>query len=421
VESPNPVAVAGLSSGVAAVSAAGDHTCALTAAGGVTCWGGNYQGQLGNGTTDFDPHPTPVDVPSLSSGVAALAGGRSHHCALTVAGGVKCWGAGFGATPADVTGLTSGVATIAAGGGHACAIVAATNGLKCWGTNGFGQLGDGTIANQTTPVDVTGLGSGVATVAAGYEHTCATTTAGAVTCWGANATGQLGDGAGGNMGDYSTAPVDVTGLGSGVVALAAGGGVGFAHTCALTEGGTVTCWGRDEDGQLGDGTAGSGPCVCYTTPVSFAGPGPIDSDEDTIPDGSDPDADGDGCTGVQEAGPNPAQGGGRSEKNVWDFFDVPTGTLLGRDGAVSGGDISAVVQRFGSNDSGPGDFTRYSSPFSTPNGPVTPSGARANYHPAYDRGGTPQGADPWDLLPPDGAISGGDISAAAIQFGHSCL
>ncbi|HXF05339.1 MAG TPA: RCC1 repeat-containing protein, partial [Blastocatellia bacterium] len=119
-----------------------------------------------------------------------------------------------------------------------------------WG----GQLGDGTTTDRSAPVDVLGLGSGVRAIAAG-NHTCALTTGGGVKCWGNNWAGQLGDG----TRTSSNVPVDVVGLGSGVVAIAAGGN----HTYALTEGGGVKCWGWDGYGQLGVGT------ITYrTTPVN---------------------------------------------------------------------------------------------------------------------------------------------------------
>ena len=242
--STTPVDVSGLTSGVAAVSAGFVHTCALTTAGGLKCWGRNDTGRLGDGTTTN--RITPVDVSGLASGVAAVSAGGGHTCALTTAGGLKWWGSGFADTPMDVTGLTSGVAAVSVGGSHTCALTTA-GGLKCWGRNKRGQLGDGTATDRATPVDVVGLTGGVAAVSAGSEHTCALTTAGGLKCWGRNG-GALGDGTNPDR----TAPVDVSGLTSGVAAVAAGS----AHTCAVTTVSGLKCWGSNASGQLGDGTGG---------------------------------------------------------------------------------------------------------------------------------------------------------------------
>ncbi len=252
IGSSTPVGVSGLGSGVASVSAGDSYTCALIAGGGVKCWGYNFAGQLGDGTTNN--RLTPVDVSGLTSGVASISAGDAHTCAVTVAGGLKCWGRNTGngttmasTTPVDVTGLTSGVAAVSAGRDHTCAMTTG-GGVKCWGANFYGQLGNGTTTASTTPVDVTGLTS-VAAVSAGYDHTCALTTGGGVKCWGYNVAGELGNG----TTTPSTTPVDVTGLTSGVAAVSAG----YSYTCALTAAGGVKCWGYNGYGQLGDGSTDS--------------------------------------------------------------------------------------------------------------------------------------------------------------------
>ena len=262
-----PVDVVGLTAGVIAISAGWDHTCAVTSAGGLKCWGNNEDGKLGDGTrTD---RLAPVDVVGLTSGVTAISAGSSHTCAVTLTGVAKCWGRnGDGRlgdrtvrdrlTPVDVTGLDSGATAIAAGTVHTCAVTSA-GAAMCWGWNSYGQLGDGTSTSSPTPVEVVGLNRGVAALDAGIFHSCAVTTAGAVKCWGANHLGQLGDG---KIYGSSRAPIAVLGLGRGAAAIA----VGMFHTCAVASGGGVKCWGANDGGDLGDGTTSN-----RTRPVDVIG------------------------------------------------------------------------------------------------------------------------------------------------------
>ena len=208
------------------VSVGGHHACALTNTGGVKCWGNNDSGQLGDGT-QIERH-TPVDVVGLTSGVIAIAAGTNHTCALTSGGGVKCWGSDiFGRlgdngsvqaqlTPVDAIGLSSGVIAIAAGEAQTCAVTS-EGAAKCWGWNRRGVLGDGTTDTRRVPTDVKYLSSGVKSIATGMFHSCAVLVNGGAKCWGAGGYGQLGH----EPLDDQYAPVDVTGL-TGVSAISTG-------------------------------------------------------------------------------------------------------------------------------------------------------------------------------------------------------
>ena len=234
-----PVEVKGLGSRVREITAGGQHTCALTSAGAVACWGENRLRQVGIAPTPDGRTPTPVGVAGLRSGIRAIAAGSQHTCALTSGGGVRCWGSGYASgsqtptsTPLDIPGLTSGVTAITAGLDQSCALTSG-GGVKCWGWNINGQLGNGTTTYSYSPVDVAGLTSGVSMIAAGDSFTCAVTVGGGAKCWGWNEDGQLGNGA---RSVYpGTTPIDVNGLTSGVAAITAGG----HHTCALMRTGGV--------------------------------------------------------------------------------------------------------------------------------------------------------------------------------------
>ena len=250
----SPTQVYGLQSGVSAISAFSYHTCALLKGGALQCWGENLYGQLGNGTTDGGT--TPSLVSSLQSGVTAISAGGAHTCALISGGAVECWGhnwkgeIGDGTTsdrlmPTPVSGLQTGVVSISAGHDHNCAVLAG-GALECWGSNSAGQLGDGSTTDRGMPTPVSGLQSGVTAVASGMDQTCALTVGGALLCWGSNYFGQLGDG---TTTDHLV-PTPVTGLQSGVTAVVAGAG----YTCAILASGAASCWGYNWLGQLGDGT-----------------------------------------------------------------------------------------------------------------------------------------------------------------------
>ncbi len=282
-----------------AVSVGVWFSCALLDGGAVACWGNNSIGQLGDGTSngpqDCYGSPgcsdTPVALGGLTEATAIAAGG-AHACALLSGGTVECWGwNGYGqlgdgtssgpqtcgnaacsTTPVMVSGLI-GATAISAGQGDTCALLQGGT-VACWGDNSIGELGDGTTSGpqmcnppgytggacSPTPVVVPGL-TGATAVSLGYQFACALLAGGTVACWGANGDGQLGVAAassgppmcGGTP--CSTTPVAVPGV-AGATALS----VGASYACALLSGGTVTCWGWDAEGLLGDGTMnGSSP------------------------------------------------------------------------------------------------------------------------------------------------------------------
>jgi alpha-tubulin suppressor-like RCC1 family protein len=182
-----------------------------------------------------------------------VSAGYYHSCDVTSQGAVRCWGYnGYGELgdnsttsspkPVGVYGLGSKVKSVSAGYLHSCALT--TKGkVWCWGYNGYGQLGDNTTANSSKPVAVANLGK-VKAIDSGYLHTCAITTKGAVKCWGYNANGQLGD----NSTTSSLTPVTVYGLTKGAKAVSAS----YTGTCAISSKGAAKCWGDNTYGQLGD-------------------------------------------------------------------------------------------------------------------------------------------------------------------------
>lgn len=241
-----------------AIGAGSYHSCAIDSGGQVYCWGANWAGQLGDGTTDY--HSAPVAIDPLPAAAVAVDGGEAFTCAVDGAGAVWCWGVnddgqlgdGTGtmhSSPVQVSGL-SGATVLGTGRAFGCALASDAGGeaaIYCWGANYSGQLGNSSAGDrELLPVKV-GIPDPPVAVFVGGFHACAITEGVAgrrVYCWGANWSGQLGDG---SQID-SDVPLVVSGLDD-VVALAAGD----FHTCALTFAGTVYCWGENGDGQLGTG------------------------------------------------------------------------------------------------------------------------------------------------------------------------
>jgi alpha-tubulin suppressor-like RCC1 family protein len=315
------------------IAAGAAHSCAITPEGAVYCWGRNGRGTLGVGSTAAvgdDEAPTAAGPVSLGAGFKAVgvAAGSNHTCALSDAGLVNCWGRndlgqlgrgnltdlGDDETPESAGPLNLGAGrtakAIAAGAAHTCAILD-TNGVVCWGANDLGQLGYGNLATigddetagSAGPVSL-GAGRTAVAITAGGAHTCAILDNGGVLCWGFGQSGQLGlgvlpdaftVGGGGGGGGGTGFPVDPNcydlvfigadcprpgsgggggggggGTGTGLIAIGdneapgqsqlvnLGAGrtataisAGFSHTCALLDDGTIRCWGRSSSGELG--------------------------------------------------------------------------------------------------------------------------------------------------------------------------
>lgn len=261
VNSTTPVLVSGQLD-VRFFSVGADHACVLTQAlREVWCWGNNAFGQLGDGTTTNRSSPVRVVQPAGVT-FANVAAGNGHSCATAADGRAFCWGAnGNGAlgdgtlvnrlTPAPVT-LPQGITLSAiAASLHTCAFTTDRLQLWCWGFNFSGQVGDGTggDGSLTRPLPAfvaQSLGAQIFTPSLGGDHTCSVTVTFALWCWGFNGFGQLGDGT--TVNRFSPTLISDPSLQIRHV------GAGLFHTCALTTALQAYCWGRNDRGQLGDGT-----------------------------------------------------------------------------------------------------------------------------------------------------------------------
>lgn len=252
--------------GITELAAGGNHTCARAAGGSVACWGSNLQGQIGDGTNTR--RTSPVTIGSLSS-VVSVAAGDQHTCVARNDGSALCWGSNSNGQVGDGTTTNrnapvpvvdrrlrdiTGVVQVASGSRHSCALLS-SGAVRCWGSNSVGQLGDGTTTERSFADGVSGITTAAA-IAAGDSHTCAALRNGTVVCWGGNLRGQIGDGTTTNR----PTPVAVMGL-TNVAEISAGpdSGLGGGHTCVRRTDGGVWCWGKNDRGQIGDGTMENRP------------------------------------------------------------------------------------------------------------------------------------------------------------------
>ncbi|WP_353661713.1 hypothetical protein [Hydrogenimonas sp. SS33] len=302
--------------GAVQISAGSWHACALINDGTVKCWGQNFDGALGIGKdpNDFDvanalsdrnefqklfwPYAVTVvenntSTQPLDHVVQVAAGSSDHTCALLDSGKVTCWAwnggsdgelgiddtnTAYATAPAGFVKDESGgdltdVRKIAAGGDFTCALLN-SGGVKCWGWNVAGQVGNESTASVAHAVSVKDANgnplTGVKEIFSERgNHTCALMNDNSVQCWGDNTHGQLGNGASGAY-EAHAVNVDLSGIDGNVTALAVGGGgrdprsqspveYDGDHTCALTDTGKVYCWGSNDKGQLGDGTTNDSP------------------------------------------------------------------------------------------------------------------------------------------------------------------
>jgi len=247
-----------LPSSAISIFAGGENSCALLVDKQLFCWGLNSSGQLGIGSSDNNVNGTPRVVGNIpqSFEVADLSIGRAHMCAVSTQNQVWCWGdTAHGklavAPGANVTyvqrlnNVSAGATRVGAGAEHTC--VALATSVSCFGDNSLGQLGYMPF-NMSNPTPIaTGMGATVNDVVAGEEFTCARLQGVAPSCWGANASLQLGTGSTSTL--ERETPAAVTGLDGTVVDLA----LGASHGCALMASGQLRCWGSNSQGQLGVG------------------------------------------------------------------------------------------------------------------------------------------------------------------------
>jgi cysteine-rich repeat protein len=271
-ELPASVGDVDVGGSVRQVAAGGNHTCALLTTGAVRCWGNGALGYGNVSTIGDDEVPASAGDVNVGGTVQQIAAGFGHACALLTTGSVRCWGraergqlgyanttdVGDDETPASVGDVDVGgvVQQIAAGYEHTCALLSAGT-VRCWGLGARGRLGyasTNNVGDDETPaaagdVDV---GGKVQQITAGFAHTCALMTTGAVRCWGLGTSGQLGLSSTNDVGDdeipATTADVDAGGALQQIES-------GAYHVCGIMKTGPLRCWGQGDSGALGYGNS----------------------------------------------------------------------------------------------------------------------------------------------------------------------
>jgi alpha-tubulin suppressor-like RCC1 family protein len=243
------------------------HTCGVTAANLAYCWGSNWFGQLGDGSTTDRSAPRAVSGGLRFRQVSA---GSDHTCGVTTDNRAYCWGFNFHGELGNGTGYPINTrrltptpvvdrkfVQVRAGQAYTCGIEVGTEAGFCWGYNVFGQLGDDTRNDRWRPARVRG-GLHFRHLSTGVDHTCGVTTDNRAFCWGLNNGGQLGNGT--TVGDdrplRAAAPLRFSVVHA-----------GRYHSCGLTLDQRAYCWGLNGEGQLGDGTSGNS----RLTPVAVTG------------------------------------------------------------------------------------------------------------------------------------------------------
>ena len=272
-------------SNIIQISSGGDHTCALNSSEQTVCWGRSTNGRLGDDQSSNDKdHPVTV-VDGTNSGaplssIIQVSSGDAHTCTVNSSGEILCWGKGAdgrlgnddvvdndragavvsedaGTAPLNINDNNGNglLGQISVGGVHTCALTS-TGGVKCWGAGSSGQLGDNSTSHRDHPVTVVATGTNnnalanIVQVSTGGYHSCAVTSSKKVKCWGKGDNGRLGNDQSSST-DHPVKVVDGDGSSTdltNIIQISSGD----SYTCALTSSGNVLCWGKGDYGQLGN-------------------------------------------------------------------------------------------------------------------------------------------------------------------------